>query len=208
MARTKNAGKSPERRAEIIAALNRCILKQGYLNTSVRDIAREANVQSGVIHYYFESKEEILEKLMESIIDGYQQEAFLALSKKRKGKTPREKLSLVVEFLFLKLAREKDTNRMFLEFWNLSQHDEKLRGLLKALYKTYRAEISRYIAECLEALNIEYENIDSMAALLVGASEGIGMQLIIDPKGISVPKISKVADQLISALIGPDICRQ
>ena len=203
----KNTGKSPERRAEIISALYRCIVKNGYLNTSVRDIAREANVKSGVIHYYFESKEEILEKLMEDIIEKYQQ-SFLSLYERHRSVSPRERLRLIIEFLFSKLAREKEMNRVFQEFWNLSHHDEKLLGLLKGMFKTYRAGITEHIAECFGELGVEYENIDALAAFLVGASEGVGLQLIIDSRGISVPKVSKVADQLINAIIGPDTCGQ
>jgi len=202
MARTKTVGKSPERRAEILTALQRCILKQGYLNTSVRDIAKEAAIQPGAIHYYFESKEQILERLMEGIVEQYLEEAFSALSKEGEGRSPRQKLSQIAEFLFVKLAREQQTNRMFVELWSLSRHDERLGRMLKALYGTYRAEIARHLAECLQELDLEYQNVGALAALLVGASEGVGLQLLIDSKGISVTKISEVAEQLVSAVVG------
>lgn len=204
MARAKAAGKSPERRTEIIAALERCILKQGYLNTSVRDIAKEAGIHSGAIHYYFESKEQILERLMEAIIEKYSEDAFLALSKEREGRSPRQMLSVLAEFLFLKFPREKQTNRMFLELWYLSRHDETLGRMLKELYRTYRAEIAKHLSECLHEMGLGYESIEPLAALLVSASEGLCQQVLIDPKGTSITKVSEVAEQLIKALVDAD----
>jgi hypothetical protein len=50
---------------------------------------------------------------------------------------------------------------------------------------------------------VEYKAV-ALAALLVAATEGISPQLLVDPKGISVSKISRVADQLVSAVVGTD----
>ncbi|MBQ6221344.1 MAG: TetR/AcrR family transcriptional regulator [Solobacterium sp.] len=50
-----------QRRIEIGRALQTCMIRSGsYRLTSVKDIAQEANVATGLIHHYFESKDEIL----------------------------------------------------------------------------------------------------------------------------------------------------
>lgn len=44
---------------------------KGFAGTSVREIAKQANVNSALISYYFKSKQGLLESLMESFYDGY-----------------------------------------------------------------------------------------------------------------------------------------
>lgn len=49
-----------ERRAQITGALKKVMAKHGYDGASVADIAKAARLTSGLVHYHFESKREIL----------------------------------------------------------------------------------------------------------------------------------------------------
>ena len=60
-----------ERREQILEALYRCLLKKPFKETSIKDIAREAGVNHGVLHYYFSDKEEILLKFLDHLIERY-----------------------------------------------------------------------------------------------------------------------------------------
>ena len=48
------------RRIQIVRAAAAVLGRQGYAATSLRDVAREAKVAPGLLHYYFESKEDLL----------------------------------------------------------------------------------------------------------------------------------------------------
>jgi AcrR family transcriptional regulator len=48
------------RRTKIVRAAARVLGRQGYGATSLKDVAREAGVAPGLLHYYFESKEDLL----------------------------------------------------------------------------------------------------------------------------------------------------
>ena len=45
---------------QIVRAAAAVLGRQGYAETSLKDVAREAGVAPGLLHYYFESKEELL----------------------------------------------------------------------------------------------------------------------------------------------------
>ena len=50
-----------QRRVEICRALQSCLIRNGsYEMTSVKDIAQEAGMAAGMLHHYFESKDDIL----------------------------------------------------------------------------------------------------------------------------------------------------
>jgi AcrR family transcriptional regulator len=50
----------PARRDEILRAACRAIVERGFADTRVADIAAAAGSSTGTVHYYFESKEEVL----------------------------------------------------------------------------------------------------------------------------------------------------
>ncbi len=53
-------GEEPGRRGEIIRAAARVLGRMGYSDSSIKQIALEAGVAPGLVHYYFTSKEELL----------------------------------------------------------------------------------------------------------------------------------------------------
>ena len=44
----------------IVVGAYRALVRDGYNRTTVKDIANEAGVASGLVHYYFHTKEELL----------------------------------------------------------------------------------------------------------------------------------------------------
>ena len=55
-----NKTNSDEKRLQLALALCRCLQTKEYSNISVHDIANEAGMNHGLIHYYFGSKEALL----------------------------------------------------------------------------------------------------------------------------------------------------
>jgi len=55
-----------DRREQIIDAAMRVFSQKGFTRATNKDIAREAGITPGLIYYYFESKEKLLEALIES----------------------------------------------------------------------------------------------------------------------------------------------
>lgn len=55
-----------DRREQIIDAALRVFAQKGYSNATNKDIAREAGITPGLIYYYFESKEALLNAILEA----------------------------------------------------------------------------------------------------------------------------------------------
>ncbi len=64
--------KNPEeRRREIVSASRSLFLKQGYENTTMQDVITKLQIAKGTVYYYFESKEELLEAVVEEMVAAY-----------------------------------------------------------------------------------------------------------------------------------------
>jgi AcrR family transcriptional regulator len=190
------------KRTEITQALYRCIVKQGYVNTSVRDISKEAGMRNGLIHYYFESKDEILSELLQDIVEEYTQN-LRSLAEENLDKSPRERLRLGIDYIFKNLVGNRDLTRTFYEFWNLSEHNEKLRKLLKGCYRKYMSNVEELISDCLRESGNSSINIHDLATFLVSAFEGACILWFADPRAVSLTRMTKVTNQLLDLIIGP-----
>src|SRR5919206_1723332 len=79
-----SAMRDPDKHKQIIDAAVRVFARNGYYNSRVSDIAREAGIASGTIYLYFKTKDEILVTLF------------------------REKMAAFVASLRAEIAREPD----------------------------------------------------------------------------------------------------
>ena len=57
-----------ERRDEIIAVAQRLVYTKGYEQMTVQDILDEIQISKGAFYYYFDSKQQLLEVLIEHIL--------------------------------------------------------------------------------------------------------------------------------------------
>jgi AcrR family transcriptional regulator len=68
MARTVKAPE--ERRMEFLMAAQRLFIENGYYRTSVDDICKAMGVAKGLFYYYFKSKEDLVEGIVDHLWDG------------------------------------------------------------------------------------------------------------------------------------------
>ena len=72
--------KGEKRKQELLLTAYKMFLTKGYDGASVDDIIEEAQIAKGTFYYYFESKEQILEEVIEMMIAGEAEKAGMILS--------------------------------------------------------------------------------------------------------------------------------
>jgi AcrR family transcriptional regulator len=84
-----------EKRQRLVEGARQMIYQQGVERTTLADVATEANVAVGNIFYYFKTKDE----LVDAIVDGYSEERDELLARLNRRRTPRARLKAFVEEL-------------------------------------------------------------------------------------------------------------
>ena len=134
MARKTSRNGASGKRESILRAATRVFARNGYFNSKVADIAREADVADGTVYLYFKSKEEILH----SIFDQNMAEAIASgrvLIEKLKD--PGEKLRRIATLHLERLGADPDLAVVF---------QVELRGSTKFMRAFSAAGFAEYLS--------------------------------------------------------------
>lgn len=132
-----------DRREHLMAAAARVLVRDGSAGMRVRDVAVEAGVSTGIVHYYFGSKDEMLVDALRWAI-GKPAERFAAL--RRDG----DYLRVLASLLEVSLPHPGvlfDEYVLWLELWTAATHDPSLRPLCEELAADYRDELVKLVEE-------------------------------------------------------------
>ena len=122
-----------DKRETIMRAATKVFARNGYFNSKVADIAREAGVADGTVYLYFKSKEEILR----SIFERNTTEAVAAGREElAKIKDPREKLRRIARHHLERLGDDRDLAIVF---------QVELRGTTKFMEEFSAAGLAEYL---------------------------------------------------------------
>jgi TetR/AcrR family transcriptional regulator, transcriptional repressor of bet genes len=159
-----------ERRAEIVLGLRRAMARLGYARATVAEIAREAGLAPGLVHYHFADKAEILRTLVDGLVATARGriEARVAAAS-----TARARLDAFIDAL---LARGPDDDTDAAACWALVGAEAVTQPVVRALYAEFVAEIATRLGALLvAACHAEGRSGDGCRALagaLVATIEG------------------------------------
>ena len=143
LARPPRLSPESDKREHLLAAAARVIARDGTAGVRIRDVAMEAGVSTGVVHYYFGSKDEILIEALRWATRS-PVERFTEL--RRDG----DALLAVAALIEVSLPHPgvlHDEYVLWLEFWSAVSHDPSLLPLCEELAGSYRREVLDLVRE-------------------------------------------------------------
>lgn len=164
MPRTK---KHPEeRRSEIIAAARHLFLTKGIENTSISDIVKAAGIAQGTFYLYFDSKEAIIEAVIEEMADEISHD-IPAIPRNRELSAP-QKIIHVVDELYAAVRRSQAV-----EYFQHGGNRQIRSGIIEAITKRLLPPAGQIIAEGMRerAFNLSYP--DETATVVAVAIQAI-----------------------------------
>ncbi|MFL6060365.1 MAG: TetR/AcrR family transcriptional regulator [Marmoricola sp.] len=109
-ASTPETGSAGSRRDELLAIAARLFAERGFKNTTVRDIAEEAGILSGSLYHHFDSKESMVDELLDTFQTAlWEQYDAIEAS----DRTPKEKLVAVVRASFEAIGEHRNEVAIF-----------------------------------------------------------------------------------------------
>ena len=183
-----------DKREAILRAATSVFAHNGYFNSKVADIAREAGVADGTVYLYFKSKEDILH----SIFDRSVEEALGAARKQIESVSdPKEKLRQIALLHLERLGADRDLAVVF---------QVELRGSTKFMEEFSAAGFAEYLA-LIRATFEEGQrtgvfrhdlNANVVAKVLFGALDEMATNWILSKRRY---KLAPMADQVLDIFL-------
>jgi AcrR family transcriptional regulator len=175
MGRTRQK-QSKDRHQEILEAAARVITDRGLAETRISDIAERCGVSPGLILYYFESKDRLLEQAVEYADRGFYER--LADGQDRAG-SPGERLVDLIEQTSLGPGGLNDYT-LWMEIWVRARRDESVRSTYIELDRRQRALIAEIVREGQATEEFDAAaDPDDFAVVLSGLLDGLGVQVTL-----------------------------
>ena len=197
----------------IVDAAYRTLVKHGYHETSMKDIAAEAGVAPGLAHYYFETKEDLLvaaiEHGCEPVLRAWQQ-AGMNLS----GPLPEDADPMMVARMGFELAKEelKTYGGLFLltfDMFGVGLHNPKIAAAVRTFIDERRAFIARITQGVIAGMaDPPIASADAIAAAIWGSLHGIYLQKVMDPEFDAEAAIDALSEMTIAFALSPRVSRQ
>lgn len=182
------AKKSAEdKRTQILDALHLCLQEKPFDQTSIKDIARTAGVNHGLLHYYFRSKEDILLHYIDQVIARYKTMFIDWLSGKDSEKTaPKALIADFFNFMNDRITLNHGLSRVFVEIWEIAAYNPVVRDRLRTAYREWIGVLEQMLART----TADPETAGRIATAVVAFLEGISLfSVILDPGEFDCPDV-------------------
>jgi AcrR family transcriptional regulator len=169
-----------EKRQRVVEAAAKVMAREGYAATSMKDIAQEAGIAQGLIHYYFDSKDDLVMAVVKDACDQMLAETRAAFAAAPGG--PLERVWPALESARDRTKNRPEMWRVFVELLPLSLTNPHLRVQFQELY----AKIIQGTVEIVEEVNRQIPTalpVDAgyFARVIAAAVDGIALQTLVDP---------------------------
>ena len=182
---------SSETRAGILAAAYSVLSQRGIEQTTIKEVAREAGVAPGLVHYYFASKDLLLEQVLEMAGQRYVTliEQMLVLS-------PRKLAKEMLQEPQTRLNDEPEWYRLKYELLAIGLHNEAITPSARRMLEKGR----ECIASMFQRITGTAAGGAELSAVLMSCFDGLAIQKIIDP-AFDIDRAYKMLHKLLRPVL-------
>ncbi len=172
-----------ERREQILDAACVVLAERGLQALRVADVAREAGVSAGTVHYYFESKKDVVAAAFEyNFAHSLARRADILAA----DHAPLESLHAVVESYLPTDPAATRAWMVWAELWTEGARDASLAAVNERLYGQWRDIVTELIARAQRDGTASDGDAAVFANTLVGLVDGLAVQVLLHSRVMDV----------------------
>lgn len=187
-----------ERRPQILAAACEVIATAGIPALRLSDVAREAGVSSGTVHYYFETKKEVITAAFEfNLTDSLARRQALLTSGK-------DSLAILHDLVESYLPHDELSMRawkVWLALWAEGSRDTVLQEINDRLYGQWRDVVADVIRSAQDAGLARAGDAVVQANMLIGMLDGLAVQVVLRSPRMTLADMRGVCRTFIAQVI-------
>jgi AcrR family transcriptional regulator len=187
--------------AEIIldAALE-TIFSDKISGARLRQVARRSGMSQGNLHYYYPTKEELFQALLDHLLQTFVCEREMLMADD--AVQPQEKLRFFFNQQVDLIRRSKEVV-IFFDFWVQGTKDAKIHKKIQGMYARWREDIQSVIAEGVQRGVFSASRAAQMPALLASIMDGATLQYLMDARALDLQAYFDTAYDMVLAALAP-----
>jgi len=192
-----------EARTRILAAAAECIVRDGLAKVRMAGIAKAAGVSAGLLHYHFDTKEQLFADVL-----SYSHGVSAVLNQQamsRAGDSPAQRLSAFLDRCLPSDERLADEWLLWQELALLCIRQPELAKVGAELYEDFYAAVAGIIAEGVEA-GVFTPAIEArkVAETAVALCDGLGARVVAHDPKLSLDDARATIAATVGMLVGHD----
>jgi len=189
-----------ERREQILSAACEVVSEIGFKSLRVADVAGRAGTSTGTVHYYFDTKTELMRAAFEWNFTR-------SLERRRHllevETDPRQRLRAFVESYLPGDDETVRAWRVWAELWVEALHDSGLQELNEQVYGEWRRIVAGIIRDGQDAGLFREEDAVLAANALIGMIDGLALQVLLGSHSMTLERMRAVCEQTMRSLAVP-----
>jgi AcrR family transcriptional regulator len=187
------------RRTQLTRAAYKVVGEKGYNEFTIKDIAVEAGLSTGLVHYYFKNKEELLFTLLKEMNANLKYNLNKALTVLEE---PQDKLLAFCDEAFDLLNKEKAYFYVIIDFWAQISRNKRIRQANIKLFQSYRDEITAILKEGAAKGVFMAVDVQLTSVIIVSLIQGTIIQYVIDREAFDYREYTgKIKEQIFSIVM-------
>lgn len=186
-----------ERREQILSAACDVVSELGFKSLRVADVAKRAGTSTGTVHYYFDTKTDLMHAAFEW---NFAQ----SLDRRRplldEHPDPRDRLRAFIESYLPADDVTVKAWHVWAELWVEALHDPDLQELNEQVYGEWRRLVAGIIRDGQDAGLFREDDPVLVANALIGMIDGLALQALLGSKSMTVQRMRAVCNQVVAAL--------
>jgi AcrR family transcriptional regulator len=191
--------KSTRSVAHIIEAASTVLARQGYAKTSLMDIAREAGMSKGAVHYHFPTKESLIGQVLQKALKQVQERTLSAWAE---GEDSTGSTRSSLEELWRLRAKRTDEALIVADLLVQSLHDEQLRPQMASFYAEAADQMRSHLEQLQTTLGVRFKvPLEFLPRLILAVLDGLSMQSYVDESSLQGEQVVDAIETLLFSLV-------
>ena len=193
-----------EARRRILAAAADCLVRDGLAQVRMAAIAREAGVSSGLLHYHFDTKEQLFVEVLS--YSGAVSTALTEQAMERAGSQPAQRLASFLDRCLPSDERLTHDWLLWQELDNLCMRQPRLAKVGADLYETLYGSVAAILVEGRDqgVFDLPADEVRMVAETAVALCDGLGARVLAPGPDLSLAEARTMVAHTVGRLVGHD----
>ena len=168
---------SDEKAKLILHAASKVLMRQGYARTTIKEVAAEAGVSRGLLHYYFKNKEEMLFMVVRQAVAESLQMTETIL---RQSHAPKEMAANICFAMRHFVEQSPNFINIMIESWALARQNTSAYEELQSIYNLFHQGLAKGLEDAIQRGVLKPSTpVSQMATVLTAFVDGLSFELMV-----------------------------